>query len=644
MSSAIQGGSLGRMDVLEAHASLQDETSQRPLSRLAVLSDRWLLVALLLVVAFSPFEAGYPPLARIGATFTNLEVVILFLAAALVVRLLVEPAARQRLARMPLLLPVAALLAATVISYIFGEYKGQGINFTYRLLMGVVIFTSVFEACRTARRLLTALATLVGAGVVSATLGLLEYAPWIQIEPWLKMFKPMPTTVGGAIRLSGTFEYANGAALYFEMALPVVLALAALFSSRRFVGTIDSLSVSEGRRRVFQVLLFSAAAILTLALLLTLSRAALAGLLVALLVFAGIVALKRRSVDGSVATPTLFGSLAAVLVIMALGAAYIFLTQPVFRLRLTTENDRDWYNVSYRAGQVPQLMAGEWVTVPVTIRNEGPMLWRAEGSLASHLSYHWRSADQKTYVVFEGMRTALPHDLDSGESVTVDAVVMPPPEPGDYFLEWDMVQEHYAWYSAKSGTRSELTRQTVIDAPLDEQGAPRPRGVMPPPVAVGTLLESDTATIERTKLWSVAFAMFQAHPITGVGPDGFRNLYGKYANVTNWNTNIYTNNTYIEMFTNLGLLGGLSFLWLALLSMWKAFRSALRLPVDGTWILGVGATASVVAFYFHGLGDYFLFTTPLYTIFWLLLAASMVWPLLVRRQARQNANTRAEVT
>jgi O-antigen ligase len=153
---------------------------------------------------------------------------------------------------------------------------------------------------------------------------------------------------------------------------------------------------------------------------------------------------------------------------------------------------------------------------------------------------------------------------------------------------------------------------------------------MPPPLSADVLVKSDQSTVERLQLWRVAFRMFRAHPITGVGPDGFRNLYGPYAGVQEWNRNIYTNNTYIEMFVNLGILGGMAFLWLGGLGLWLATRNILREPPDGKWALGLGATAAVVAFFFHGLGDYFLFSTPLYILFWLLLAVSALWPRMLR--------------
>jgi uncharacterized membrane protein len=107
-----------------------------------------------------------------------------------------------------------------------------------------------------------------------------------------------------------------------------------------------------------------------------------------------------------------------------------------------------------------------------------------------------------------------------------------------------------------------------------------------------------------------------------VGPDGFRNLYGEYAGVTVWNRNIFTNNTYIEMFTNLGVLGGLAFVWLAGLAMWRGGRNVLHGEVGAAWVIGLSATAALAAFFLHGLADYFLFSTPIYIMFWMLMGIS----------------------
>jgi hypothetical protein len=460
---------------------------------------------------------------------------------------------------------------------------------------------------------------------VSATLGLLEFAPGIDIQPLLKPFKPQPTTVGGMLRLSGTFEYANGAAIYFEMALPLLMGLAALLRSRLFrAGT----TVNPGRRLAWgwragvMALSFMAGLIYTLALILTYSRAALVGLLIALAVFGAGAFFRRRDETGRPArlVYTTLGISALVLVVSAI---FVLATQPMFRLRLTTENDLGWYGATVTGAPEADLAAGQVVTVPVTITNYGQMTWPASGVLPVHISYHWLSATEEVYLVFDGLRTALPHDVSPGETLSVNAIVEAPVRPGNYRFQWDMVHENVSWFAGKHGMKTDTTAYT-IGAPVAAENTQLPQAVMPPPVTL--LSNTDFASVGRGQLWKVAVDMFLAHPIAGVGPDGFRNLYGEYAGVADWNKNIYTNNMYLEMFTDLGLLGGLAFLWLAGLGLWRAARNVLRQPVGSLWLVGLGATAALVAFFAHGVVDYFLFATPIYVSFWFIMAVAVNWP------------------
>jgi len=79
-------------------------------------------------------------------------------------------------------------------------------------------------------------------------------------------------------------------------------------------------------------------------------------------------------------------------VVLVASALFVFATQPMFRLRLTTENDLGWYGATVTGAPVANLSAGQVVTVPVTITNYGLMTWPASGVLPVHISYHWLSA------------------------------------------------------------------------------------------------------------------------------------------------------------------------------------------------------------------------------------------------------------
>jgi hypothetical protein len=268
----------------------------------------------------------------------------------------------------------------------------------------------------------------------------------------------------------------------------------------------------------------------------------------------------------------------------------------------------------------------------------GPMPWNADRVPRVHLSYHWKKPGGDFYAVFDGPRTALPHDVDPGGSVQVEAVVEAPPKAGEYIIEWDLVQEDVTWFYEKSRVRVESEVVNVGEATGHAKVLPPDTA---PPVSVQIMENSGDSTVPRGDLWRAAFAMFRDHPITGVGPDGFRNLYGKYTGKESWNKNIYTNNMYIEMFTNLGILGGLAFSWLVGLALWRSMRNML-MPFDpanrpmytaGVWVVCVAAGAALLSFLLHGLVDYFLFSTPLYTAFWFIMAISTQWGNLGMRNS-----------
>src|SRR5258708_18638888 len=114
------------------------------------------------------------------------------------------------------------------------------------------------------------------------------------------------------------------------------------------------------------------------------------------------------------------------------------------------------------------------------------------------------------------------------------------------------------------------------------------------------------------------------HPLLGVGPDNFRWLYGKYLGLDRWDSDIHSNNLYLEWLADTGIIGLAAFLWLSatiLRMTWQGLlheaNSTLRL-----WQLALLASLSI--WYVHGLVDYFFEFTAPSIAFWLIvgLAAS----------------------
>jgi hypothetical protein len=79
---------------------------------------------------------------------------------------------------------------------------------------------------------------------------------------------------------------------------------------------------------------------------------------------------------------------------------------------------------------------------------------------AVHLSYHW--LDQKRQpVVYDGLRTQLPSDLNPGESLTLKAAIQAPDKAGEYVLHMTLVQEGVAWFSDRGGGQVSLPVSVV---------------------------------------------------------------------------------------------------------------------------------------------------------------------------------------
>src|SRR5438309_6987688 len=116
--------------------------------------------------------------------------------------------------------------------------------------------------------------------------------------------------------------------------------------------------------------------------------------------------------------------------------------QSAFPLRVTSDLDATYGATTAPASIVP----GGEVNVEVRVKNTGLRAWPAGGDHPVHLGYHWFDMGSNA-VVWDGARTALPHDVAPGEEVAFTVDMRAPQGEGAYALAWDMVQEGTAWFS-----------------------------------------------------------------------------------------------------------------------------------------------------------------------------------------------------
>lgn len=80
------------------------------------------------------------------------------------------------------------------------------------------------------------------------------------------------------------------------------------------------------------------------------------------------------------------------------------------------------------------------------IENAGSATWRSLGAAGVRLAYHWLDL-RGNAIVWDGIRTTLPHAVEPGATIELDVDVLAPRPPGPYRLAFDLLEEHRFWFS-----------------------------------------------------------------------------------------------------------------------------------------------------------------------------------------------------
>lgn len=110
--------------------------------------------------------------------------------------------------------------------------------------------------------------------------------------------------------------------------------------------------------------------------------------------------------------------------------------------------------------------AGALGRAVVELENAGTVAWRSHGDEGIQASYHWLD-ERGNAIVWDGIRTPLPHPVEPGASLRLELAVRGPMPPGRYRLALDLVAEHRAWFEELGG---EAAGGLVDVAPRIERG------------------------------------------------------------------------------------------------------------------------------------------------------------------------------
>lgn len=113
--------------------------------------------------------------------------------------------------------------------------------------------------------------------------------------------------------------------------------------------------------------------------------------------------------------------------------------------------------------EIPKLVkTSETFNLPVFVKNTSNFLWSSEGDYLTSFSYRWIDSGGNLAIFDgDGDRTALPLNVQPGESVALNAAVRTPPVPGKYKLILTMVQENVTWFNDQLANNREISIEVI---------------------------------------------------------------------------------------------------------------------------------------------------------------------------------------
>ena len=152
--------------------------------------------------------------------------------------------------------------------------------------------------------------------------------------------------------------------------------------------------------------------------------------------------------------------------------------------------------VRWLAYELPAVRAGALAAPRVALENAGTAEWTPTGPRRVCLAYHWLD-ELGNPIVWDGLWTALPHEVPPGGRVEAELTLRGPIPPGRYRLAIDLVAEDRYWFSEVGNVP--LERQVPV-APRIERRALAVRGA-----DAGALEDLDEPVVAEEDAEAIAY-------------------------------------------------------------------------------------------------------------------------------------------
>lgn len=567
--------------------------------------------SLILLALTLPFEMERPLLLIGPLILTNVEILQnLAIVAAFGSWILERQSSAQKqpqtaIPRSWLWLGILFSIGLIVTSLLAPELKGNALKASLRTINGLLLLPATLQLARRETAVRKLMAALVIGGLIAGLIGLAEHIIGTPFA-WVTLFRAHPSVAGSFLRLAGPFDYTNQAAMYIEATLPLLFA----FSFHKITQRYLRLPTPYALLLPLLYLQIS---------FLTFSRASFGTHFIIFLLMAAVLGFFQTRRNAQPLIPNLQSQMpswkiwggAATAVLLLIIANYLF--SATFRIRLSSEDETSWYQAKIDAPASITIGADDTQTVPITVHNNGSLIWLREGDTPIKLGARWKLVQAAGEELTYQPRWAFEKTIKPGKTATMQVPLRAPIKGGDYELIWDIVHENVTWFGMKGNSEARTAVTVVGDAVFNPDRDNTQVSVTSHAVAA----QRDPIP-GRLTLWKAALTMLKEHPLSGIGLDNYRLLYGRYTSSSPvWNETIHTNNWYIETLVSLGPIAALpTFIWLLLLLL--DFWRTLSQP--SVTIFQTGIAVSLLAFIVHGLLDYFMLFNATALLFWLLVA------------------------
>ena len=552
-----------------------------------LLAERLARASLIGAVMILPFERALA--AAGGFTLTTVEAALMVMLAAAIVACAIR--ARTLVWPSPLVVPgllwVGSILLAALVAQV---EAGNAFKFSARMVAAGAICLATLNIVTTPRLARIVVGCWLAVASAVAVIALLESAQVAWVVEKLTLFRPGFHVAGRQLRATGTLLYPTIASMYLEV--PFALGLWLLM---------------EPGSRWKRAVVFGALAVVGAGITATLTRAGLLGMAAAL------------GLTATVRIARLGWARAGVGVVIALalvlgGIAKLTLSPELLAARLQSEGSSRWYGAVYEVPLKLRLDAGTLHRIPLRVSNTGRFTWDSTVDPKYAMSYHWLRSGSDEVIEFDGIRTPFPQPVLPNESLSFPVTVKAPRQPGSYTLVWDVVLESRAW----------LSSEHVPPARTEVEVAGSPAGTIN---TVMQRLPVSAVRPPRPDLWRAALQIAGERRWLGIGPDGFRHVYGPHLGLADWDRRVHANNMYLEALTGSGLIGLTTLLWLMTATGLALVRQCHRVPA-GELMPAIAMLAAWVVVAGHGLVDSFLTFTPTYASF--AIAAGLAFSTAIR--------------